>query len=551
MQASLPLSVDTRSSTGSSTKASSAPKGPDSLFAAHLAAASQEQPTPVQQRKAVQDSKNTDSSKQQTRDAEELTDNEHDAADSISADGRNGSENTTGQGVYAVPTTAEETAPDTKRDSSQKSMTWGNDELSSSKGQSDPSGQNKPLSTSANTTNTVEINNSNSANVPASTPMQTEGTLQENSINDTSRPLMQTAQATAVSTVQNTAALENSVIRIDNTGQSRILANGAADTAAPLQEGVQPTVAQTGAAQGTGQPNTAPPNTDQILQDEYGQIITIYQSSEPEEFAAVSAGNNRTATVDTPSLRQDVNNNYIHSHLPNNAAKTITANGNGQQQDTAKGNQQQHAHIPQEQAAANGAAQVEQTVSQMLGTLSGQEQQPLIFAHQQSSVPLAGSTSLSVGPSLISLPSGITVPEGTVVDQMIAHFSMNRQNESSAINLKLHPQELGELRMEIKVEQDNIKAHIIAQNPQAQEMIDKHLPRLREALEQQGLHLQEIEVTVAANDTAGDERFQQNTGQQQQLRSSRSKTSQPIFTLETSEEFREVEHAVSNLSVLA
>ncbi len=46
--------------------------------------------------------------------------------------------------------------------------------------------------------------------------------------------------------------------------------------------------------------------------------------------------------------------------------------------------------------------------------------------------------------------------------------------------------------MEIKVEQDNIKAHIIAQNPQAQEMIDRHPPRLREALELQGLNLQQI-----------------------------------------------------------
>jgi flagellar hook-length control protein FliK len=115
-----------------------------------------------------------------------------------------------------------------------------------------------------------------------------------------------------------------------------------------------------------------------------------------------------------------------------------------------------------------------------------------------------------VDPTAQRLPSGLIVPDTTVMDQVLTHLSLQRRLASTTVHLRLNPQELGELRMEIKVEQDNIKAHIIAQNPQAQEMIDRHLPRLREALELQGLNLQQVSVTLAGGDHADSRRFHDN-----------------------------------------
>jgi flagellar hook-length control protein FliK len=174
-----------------------------------------------------------------------------------------------------------------------------------------------------------------------------------------------------------------------------------------------------------------------------------------------------------------------------------------------------------------------------------------MFAHTRSGLQTT-SSGAPVDSSMFRLSSGSTVPEGTVVDQMIAHFSVNKRLETGTVNLRLYPQELGELRMEIKVEQDNIKAHIIAQNPQAQEMIDRHLPRLREALEQQGLNLQHVEVTIAAHDNTGNERFQDSSAWRQPS-SSRQRTSpdQPVFTLETAEIAGDGHSAANTLSVLA
>lgn len=179
------------------------------------------------------------------------------------------------------------------------------------------------------------------------------------------------------------------------------------------------------------------------------------------------------------------------------------------------------------------------------------ESQPLIFSHTRSSVQTT-SSGAPVDSSMFRLSSGSTVPEGTVVDQMIAHFSVNKRLETGTVNLRLYPQELGELRMEIKVEQDNIKAHIIAQNPQAQEMIDRHLPRLREALEQQGLNLQHVEVTIATHDNTGNERFQESSAWRQPSNSPhRASPDQPVFTLETDEIAGDGHSAANTLSVLA
>ena len=83
-------------------------------------------------------------------------------------------------------------------------------------------------------------------------------------------------------------------------------------------------------------------------------------------------------------------------------------------------------------------------------------------------------------------------------------------------------------------------------------MITQHLPRLREALEQQGLHLQQIEVTIASNDTTGRDQFQGHNGQQQLDQSMHnSRGNQPIFALNTSEDTGEATQLLNNLSVMA
>lgn len=299
----------------------------------------------------------------------------------------------------------------------------------------------------------------------------------------------------------------------------------------------------------TAQEAATPQNGPMLVQNQYGQILAIHQTGETEEdLLASTPGKTGPSGAETKSL--DLNNNYIHSRLPNEAPKNTTDQGANQQADNAAQNQQNELIKTAEASGVDAQATAEQLALQKGQAGAGQENQSLIFAHQRSASQLTSSVA-STESSLYRLPNGTVVPEGTVVDQMIGHFSMNKRLESGTVNLRLYPQELGELRMEIKVEQDNVKAHIIAQNPQAQEMIDRHLPRLREALEQQGLNLQQVDVTIAANDNAGGERFQENNAWRQPGRSAASKINQPVFTLDIDESAEEDLTAANTLSVLA
>ncbi len=91
------------------------------------------------------------------------------------------------------------------------------------------------------------------------------------------------------------------------------------------------------------------------------------------------------------------------------------------------------------------------------------------------------------------------VQEQNVVDQIIQRFSLQTRPHTNTINLRLHPAELGALKIEVVVKEDSLKAHIYAQTRQAQEIIEKHLPRLRGILEEQGLLIEDLLVTLQSD----------------------------------------------------
>ncbi len=53
------------------------------------------------------------------------------------------------------------------------------------------------------------------------------------------------------------------------------------------------------------------------------------------------------------------------------------------------------------------------------------------------------------------------------------------------------------------MEKGGIKAHIQAQTAQVQEVLERHMPRLREAFAQQGLQLDDVEVSLDSRQSGG------------------------------------------------
>lgn len=113
----------------------------------------------------------------------------------------------------------------------------------------------------------------------------------------------------------------------------------------------------------------------------------------------------------------------------------------------------------------------------------------------------------------VRLPSGAVFSENQVVNHVVEKISLSGPLNSgtNTITIKMYPEELGHLNLKLEVTNDSVKAHLIAQNPQAQEILERHIPRLREALEAQGLKLDDIQVTVDSgqNQNKGGH-FQQN-----------------------------------------
>lgn len=247
----------------------------------------------------------------------------------------------------------------------------------------------------------------------------------------------------------------------------------------------------------------------QTADDARPAVLSVQPAPIAEEAPVQAASATLRNIADRPgSTRGDGPSQGLRAHMAADTPQTTPLNRNNASQaetDTASGGQGKQAqttagtiHLS---TGNDNAATPETPTPFMVATPT-----------QQSSAPGGGIESTT---ALFRLPSGIQVPDTTVVNQIIAHFTAGRRLETSTVHLRLYPRELGELRMEIKVEQDNIKAHFVAQNPQAREMIDRHLPRLREALEQQGLHLQQVEIAVATDDAMQDDRLHQGSAWKQ------------------------------------
>jgi flagellar hook-length control protein FliK len=102
------------------------------------------------------------------------------------------------------------------------------------------------------------------------------------------------------------------------------------------------------------------------------------------------------------------------------------------------------------------------------------------------------------------------------------------------MSLKLHPAELGELKIDVVVKQETLKATIFAQTQQAHDIIDKNLPRLKAILQEQGLTVDELFVSFESDsienfDKQNNNLFQQQLNDFQQQNSSDASIAEQSF----------------------
>ena len=144
---------------------------------------------------------------------------------------------------------------------------------------------------------------------------------------------------------------------------------------------------------------------------------------------------------------------------------------------------------------------------------------------------------------IVQLASGQQVPDSQIFDQVVTHLSGSVNGDTGRMVLRLQPAELGSLRIELMVEGDRIRANLHAQSHQVQEVLERNLPQLRNALAEQGLKIDQFQINVDQRQQSG--QFE-NLAQQNQQHGSEKQPGWQQQNLEPEEQIIPLAHLMQN-----
>lgn len=178
---------------------------------------------------------------------------------------------------------------------------------------------------------------------------------------------------------------------------------------------------------------------------------------------------------------------------------------------TGKGTLKGQAQLGGGSATILGTATAD--IGGMAESAGAKESGAVDFSAAQKGV---GAGNSSTDPGFFTLKNGVTMPSARVVDQTIQHLNLHARGDSSIVTVKLYPEELGELSIRMVMEGDQLKLQIQAQNQQVREILEQNFPRLRTAMEDQGVTVEDFQVSLGSSGaeeqahSQGDDNFSQH-----------------------------------------
>ena len=115
--------------------------------------------------------------------------------------------------------------------------------------------------------------------------------------------------------------------------------------------------------------------------------------------------------------------------------------------------------------------------------------------------------------------SRLRVDTTDIIRQIVDSMSISNTTEESAINLQLTPESLGRMYINVSQKNSEISARIAVSNEAVKEALQTQMVNLREALNNSGIRVNEVEITVASHEfernleqgAANDSRQQEST----------------------------------------
>ena len=115
--------------------------------------------------------------------------------------------------------------------------------------------------------------------------------------------------------------------------------------------------------------------------------------------------------------------------------------------------------------------------------------------------------------------SRLHVDTTDIIRQIVDSMSISNTTEESAINLQLTPESLGRMYINVSQKNSEISARIAVSNEAVKEALQTQMVNLKEALNNSGIRVNEVEITVASHEfernleqgAANDSRQQEST----------------------------------------
>lgn len=140
--------------------------------------------------------------------------------------------------------------------------------------------------------------------------------------------------------------------------------------------------------------------------------------------------------------------------------------------------------------------------------------------------------------------------ENEILNQVSQKLRINAFQNNPKIAIKLHPAELGELKVDIQFRDNGVNASIVVQNQKVLEVLERNMPKLKAMMEQQGLKVSELLVSVE-NEVGSEENvFEEHLSQEENGFSKRNKSNNSnFFSLSQEEDEEEIDQIIDNSNV--
>ncbi len=248
-------------------------------------------------------------------------------------------------------------------------------------------------------------------------------------------------------------------------------------------------------------------------------ILSPKNSLSPEKIIAhltdLSMDTGNTSLREKPLiLRQDLTSQFFNAKIQQQNAGSEQKSG----QQFLQGEQEAGKQNSLTQSFKTSNSPVETSFSQSLNTVATDKSTPLPVEQMRPATPFPNAA----------------VSENEILQQVAQKFRISQHLQNSRIVMKLHPAELGDMKVDIHLKDGTINASIQVQSRQVLEVLERNMPRLKELMEQQGLRIDEIVLNIDKDMPADHNLFEDQLAQNENPFFNRKKSTSHIsFNLNT------------------